>query len=103
MIEKYYNESGDVAVIVSPGYGAGFSTWADDPQICFDKDIIELILKNDKEGIKKLMEEKYPQEYFGCDELIVRFLEPGTLFEIKEYDGAESLRVICYPEDFLIA
>ena len=28
-MEKLYNENGDIAVIISYGYGAGFSTWTD--------------------------------------------------------------------------
>lgn len=103
MIEKYYNENGQVGVIVSPGYGAGFSTWAHDPQICFDKDIIELVLNDDMVKIAKLMVEKYPKDFFSCRQLRVEFLEPGTVFRINEYDGFEELVVINYPNDFLIA
>lgn len=103
MIEKYYNEEGEVGVLVSPGYGAGFSTWTGNPNICFDKDIIECVLNDDRKGVEKIMAEKYNDVYFGCDKLIVEFLKPGTVFEIKEYDGAESLRVISYPENFLVA
>lgn len=103
MIEKYYTENGEVGVIVSPGYGAGFSTWAHDKQICFDKDIIELVLNDDMVSIAKLMTEKYPNEYFGCSKLKVEFLEPGTAFRINEYDGFEDLVVINYPDDFMIA
>lgn len=102
MIEKYYNEKGEVGVIVSPGYGAGFSTWANDKKICFDKEFIELILKNDEEGLVRLKEEKYPDDYFEYRDLKVEFVPRGTRFRIEEYDGAESLMVFNY-ENYLTA
>ena len=103
MIEKYYNEKDEVGVIVSPGYGAGFSTWASNKEICFDKEFIELILKNDEEGLVRLKEEKYPDDYFEYRDLKVEFVPKGTIFEISEYDGSEYLRIISFPQDFLIA
>ncbi len=102
MIEKYYNEKGEVGVIVSPGYGAGFSTWGS-REMCFDKEFVELVLKNDKEGLTRLKEEKYPDDYFEYLDLEVEFIPKGTIFEISAYDGSESLRIISFPQDFLIA
>ena len=27
MVEKYYNENGELGVLISPGFGAGWSSW----------------------------------------------------------------------------
>lgn len=95
MVEKFYNETGEVAVLISPGYGAGWSTWNsryDD--VLFDKRIVELVL-SDMKGLitEELMAEfGYPDMYLGgVDQLVVEWLVPGTAFNINEYDGAESL------------
>lgn len=29
-MEKYYNQNGELAVLISPGFGAGWSTWNDE-------------------------------------------------------------------------
>lgn len=41
---KVYNEQGEVAVLYSPGYGAGWSTW--NPHDClFTPEIVQLVLE----------------------------------------------------------
>ena len=45
-MEKYYNEKGEVGVLISPGWGASWSTWYDNYAIAFDKRIIEYWLHN---------------------------------------------------------
>jgi hypothetical protein len=93
MIEKYYNEFGNVAVLYSPGWGAGWSTWNGDlPELIFDSDLAKAVLRNDKDEVIKIAEELCPGGYFGgVDSLKIAFIEPGTLFRIDEYDGAESV------------
>ena len=102
MIEKYYNENGEVAVIYSPGFGAGWYTWnslkdcngADPRELIFDKTLVEMILAS--KSIKEL--EKYVVEKWGggvyCGGLgdcKVTFFPEGTEFVIEEYDGSESI------------
>ena len=40
MVEKYYNENGELGVLISPGFGAGWSSWNCD-EIAFDKRVVE--------------------------------------------------------------
>ncbi len=35
--------------------------------------------------------------------LKVEWLEPGTIFEITEYDGSEFVKLIDYPDSLLTA
>jgi hypothetical protein len=99
MTEKYVNEKGQVAVLVSPGFGAGWSTWAggDEEFYAMDKGLIELRLRNATAGeVEKYCESvKGETPYMGgWEDVKIRWLDPGTQFTIKEYDGSESLHLI---------
>lgn len=103
-MEKYYNEKGQVGVIVSPSFGGGWSTWnVDSETLMFDKELVEVVLKGDSSEIKRIAETLCPDGYFGSfEDLEVEFLEPGTKFYIKEYDGSECI-VVYNPEDYFVA
>ena len=92
-MEKYYNEKGEVGVIISPGYGAGWSTWnGNNPELVFNKQLVEAVLNVDKNKILELAQSLCPDGYFGgASNLRVKFLTTGTSFFIDEYDGAESI------------
>lgn len=101
-MKKYYNENGDVAVLVSYGYGAGWSTWISAPGAVFNPRIVKAIL--DKvDNLEKIAEAEYPEEYVGgVDGLSVEWVPEGAAFRINEYDGAESLEIYS-PEHYYIA
>lgn len=40
MVEKYYNKNGSLGVLISPGFGVGWSTW-ENKNLAYDKRIIE--------------------------------------------------------------
>jgi hypothetical protein len=87
---------GKVAVLVSPGYGAGWSTWNSDlPELLFDPTIVEMIEDGtNSETITQYCEAKYPNIYCGgADDLTIQWLPVGTAFCIHEYDGAESVEI----------
>ena len=81
-----------VAVIVSPGYGAGWSTW-NKPHDVFDPKIVKWI----EDGMNGDPLSEDDERYGGglVDAEIV-WVPEGTLFAIDEYDGYES---ITYKED----
>ena len=93
---------GLVAVLYSPGHGAGWSTWSDDKFrefLLHDEKLVELVETNQKNKIKEYVESVYPGEHIYCggaDQLRVEWVSPGTLFRIEEYDGFES---IIYDDD----
>lgn len=89
--------NGKVAVLYSPGYGAGWSSRLDSrggSNAClFDPDIVALV-EADASGaeIEELAKSKWPDGYFGgASDLTIEWIDEGTLFRIKEYDGYESI------------
>ena len=92
---------GKVAVIVSPGYGAGWSTWADDSRVAvFAPDVVEWI----EAGKPELAEGQFDGYGYlgGLFDAEIEWLPVGTRFEIDEYDGSESLRLLT-PDDGFVA
>jgi hypothetical protein len=93
MFEKYV-KNGRVAVIISPGYGAGWSTWADSAEkegMLFDSELVIHILNYQPELARSIAEKKYPESYISNQPLVVEWLDVGTAFYVGEYDGAERL------------
>ncbi|MCA6384944.1 MAG: hypothetical protein IM620_15845 [Cytophagales bacterium] len=96
---RKYIRDGEVAVLISPDFGAGWSTWNPrHPQMLFDPVIVELLL-NAKEGeeafvagqIEAHVETNYPDASFisALQQLKVRWVPVGTEFIVNEYDGNE--------------
>ena len=91
-IEKVIRD-GMVAVLYSPGYGAGWSTWASYPlnEICmFDPKVVAWV-----EGGKKghVPIQNYDKDFYsnGSSSLEIEWVPIGTAFEIREYDGFETI------------
>lgn len=93
---------GKVAVLVSPGYGAGWSTWASDTEaaqeMMFSKEIIEAILGGlREEALARKAKEVFPDEYCGgVTDCVVKWVEKGAVLLITEYDGYEKLEIISH-------
>ena len=90
-------ESGLVAVLVSRGFGAGWSTWNYEyPDMLYDADVARMLLDGAPlDEIEKLAESKWPDAYLGgLDGLYVYWMSPGTKFRVDEYDGAESVEIL---------
>lgn len=111
-MEKYYREiDGEryVGVVISVGFGAGWSTWGgQDP--C-DKDFIDYLLKNGiieeyDNGLiwsvdiaQSTVEAYYPDEKTrpycgGACGLEIHWVKEGSLIRITEYDGSESIEYL---------
>ena len=85
---------GMVAVLVSPGFGAGWYTWNKEmPELLFDPTLVDLVLSGaESEELVAYADLKYPEGYTGgAGDLIVKWVPEGTKFRIDEYDGSESL------------
>lgn len=85
---------GQVAVLYSPGYGAGWSSWNQEvPEILFDPAIVELVEAKKWEELKTFIPLKYPDIYAGgLEDLQIEWLPEGTQFVVNEYDGNESIQ-----------
>ena len=101
MIDRLIRD-GKVAVLYSPGHGAGWSTWChEDEQIrlsmLFDPQIADIVDHAEPGWIDKVEAVamiKYPDAYLGgAKNLQVRWLPVGTQFRVLEYDGFESLDI----------
>ncbi len=86
-------KDGYVAVLFSPGFGAGWSTWnRESPELIFDPNIVHYVEKEDKESLQSYCELKYPSAYLGgMDDLTIAWIKEGTFFRVNEYDGSESI------------
>jgi len=99
---KKYIKNGQVAILVSRGYGAGWSTWNSDIKgLVFLPEVVELVLLGRKDEITEELCVAAlglePDTYvcvLGADDLTVEWLNEGQRFTIEEYDGFESLRTV---------
>ena len=92
---------GNVAVLYSPGYGAGWSTW------CYNDDIVETLLfhllivkkvesNHRNEITTEWLVEQFGEEFKdvycgGVGSLKIKWIPKGTAFRIDEYDGFEDI------------
>jgi len=88
-------ENGKVAVLYSPGFGAGWYTWNQEmPEILFDPAIVKLVENNKWDELETYVTLKYPDIYDGgLRDLKVMWLPVGAEFQVNEYDGSESIEV----------
>lgn len=93
---------GKVAVCYSPGYGAGWSTWAESNQretLIFHPKIVQAV----EEGKQSIIDEDWLVENLGKEfenvycggakQLQIKWVPEGFLFRINEYDGYEGVEV----------
>lgn len=95
VVEKYYKND-ELGVLISYGFGAGWSTWNDE-EIAYDKRIIEKWLDGatSSEMCDYIESLGYSRPYMGgYAGLELEFIPRGTMFCIHEYDGAESIETM---------
>ena len=90
---------GHVAIIYSPGFGAGWSTWNqehdwDGQELIFDPGLADLLInRRSQDQIEAYVALKWTGVYTGgLEQARVEWLATGTEFKITEYDGSESLQ-----------
>jgi hypothetical protein len=99
-----------VAVIYSPGFGAGWYTWhysKNKELLLFHPKLVEMIENNKRNEIT----EEWVAENIGLHDvycggagtLRIEWIPVGARFEVDEYDGAESINIIDYDKKYLIA
>jgi len=94
-VEKYIKD-GKVAVLYSPGFGAGWVSWNTEHSeyLAFDKDLVKAVIDGDLSLAAELAESRCDIYTGGARDLKIEWLNPGDMFEIEEYDGNESVHVI---------
>lgn len=91
---------GEVAVLYSPGFGAGWYTWNDEdkPEILFHPKLVEIV----EAGRQREIDNEWVKENLGlsgiycggASTLAIKWLPQGMAFEVQEYDGAENILTI---------
>lgn len=104
---ELFEEFGVVTILVSPGFGAGWSTWNDE-RIAYDKRVVEYFNSHPPK-LDKLQLEKardfldsigYEGTYMGgYNQIVKKEVEVGKPFRIVEYDGSEG---IMYADDLMV-
>jgi len=90
-MEKVIRE-GKVGVLVSPRFGAGFSTWGYPTEAIFDPTLIELVENEKWQEAIDYCESTWSDVYSGgVQDLKVEWIPEGTKFKIAEYDGSETI------------
>jgi hypothetical protein len=84
---------GLVAVLYSPGFGAGWYTWHDVAELLFDPKVVDMVLeKTSTETIELYCQEVYGNGYYvGASDLEVAWVPTGTEFIVEDYDGNEYI------------
>ena len=112
-IEYYYNDKGEIGILVSYGYGAGWSSWSEyGIKLAVDKRIIEKYNEHidDDEWCREigsfhdndiqtefqnfLSSIGYDNVYLGgLKDCKLVFVPQGSTVRITEYDGNENLEI----------
>lgn len=89
---------GKVAVLVSPGFGAGWYSWNSHKELLFHPKLIEMVeAKRNAEIDEDWIKENLGLEHVytgGAGDLEIQWVPQGTAFKIDEYDGSESLETM---------
>lgn len=109
---ELYEKDGKVGVLISKGYGAGWSTW-NTPELAYDKRIIEFWLEHkDSQKFMRDVVDMEPTDAknkvveflssigytvystLGFKDLKLEFVPHGAPFRITEYDGFENIEFL---------
>jgi hypothetical protein len=84
--------SKQIGILVSRGYGAGWSTW-NSPECALDQELVAAIeAKLSYEEIEEIAKRNWPDAYTsGLHDCQVEWVDEGTAFRIEECNGAESI------------
>ena len=89
--------NGLVAVLYSPGFGAGWSTWDHGDygaELVFDPVLATYIDEGKMAEAESYVAMRFPEAYTGgLEDLCVEWIPVGTDFRIHEYDGSESIEI----------
>lgn len=96
-MEKVIRDN-NVAILISPGFGAGWYSWNSKPEIVFHPKLVEMVEQNRNDEIN----ENWIKDNLGIENIYcggaknlkIVWLPIGTIFEIEDYDGAESIKTL---------
>jgi len=89
-------KDGMVAILYSPGFGAGWYSWNNVEELLYDPKLVDMVEdRTSAETIELYCNEVYGDKayYGGSDQLTVTWIPVGTSFRIHEYDGSETIEI----------
>lgn len=90
----------ETAVAISPGYGAGLTSWNRDLSPMLPELVLLAFARNgtERNTLLGLVHKRVPNFCdLGLSDIEIEWLPVGTWFEITEYDGAESINTKEFP------
>ncbi len=92
----------EVAVLISSGFGAGWSTWNREVEetLLFHEELVNYVLTHAKDGLCEAEIEVVLRAILGEDEYVyaggvdglhVQWVVQGEAFVVSEYDGSEGV------------
>ena len=101
-MENRVIRDGCVAVLYSPGFGAGWSTWVHtegmDVKAMYDPEIVQWVLDGKPENHfdDNYFNVNYDAYFYtgGMRQLEVAWIPLGQKFIIREYDGSEDIETV---------
>ena len=104
-MEYYWNDDHtEIAVLVSVGFGAGWSTW-NEKELAYDKRVVDLFIEygpyGNEDNLQTILQAYgYEHVYLGgWEDIVIRWVPINTYWRITEYDGAEGIEYFD-PEDW---
>ena len=100
MMQDKVIRDGKVAVVISPDFGAGWSTWANESQQEWCRHAPELVEAVERGGtptkIRELVDATFgvgegPYMASNISSLVIEWVPVGAPYYIHEYDGSERI------------
>ncbi len=99
-MKYYYNEDESaIGVLISPGYGSGWSTYNNDIGIALDRDVISYWLYYKGNRTQEELEEDFArmgydvEDFYGWKDIQLVWVPVEATFRIAEYDGSEYVEI----------
>ena len=99
MIELYWKDEThqEYGILVSPGYGCGWSSW-NTIRLAYDRKVIEYWLTHKDSAFTEitawLEQNGYPNVYVSYSNwhnLVLEWIPVGMRWRVREYDGSETI------------
>ena len=119
MVEFYRNDKNQVAVLVSTGYGSGFSTWNENKEIAYDSRVVQLWmdhphkeercrneLSNPDEETKYISQQLESFGYKGVwlggwHQIELQWVDSDSFFRVNDCDGSEYIEILNIEQDYI--
>ena len=84
-------ENDKVAVIISGDYGVGWFSDHGIRELLFDPNVVAMIQADERNQIPEYCRSHYGDYYFSGTSLRIVWVPVGAEFEVRDYDGLESI------------